>query len=112
MQIITWLPIHVAKFNTAVECNKDQYFAVWGKITSAPQQSIQVWKSAAPINKQAIQTIVAGLNYSILQGVDPNPNNVVGAAKVRLYARGCAVCLSSARALHHRLFYPAGGPFW
>ena len=41
-QITTWLPLHVAKFNAPVQCNKDQYFAVWGKISGPPNESVQV----------------------------------------------------------------------
>jgi hypothetical protein len=39
---MTWLPVHVAKFNAPVDCNKDQYFSVWGKIQGPPNESVKV----------------------------------------------------------------------
>jgi len=41
-QMATWIPVHVAKFNAPVQCNKDQYFAVWGKISGPPNECVKV----------------------------------------------------------------------
>jgi len=85
-QVTTWLPVHVCKFQQPVTCNKDQYFAVWGKITGAPNESVNVFKSPRPIVRTDVENVVKTINYSALQGVDPNPNNVCGAAKINLGA--------------------------
>jgi hypothetical protein len=42
LKVMTWLPVHVAKFNAPVDCNKDQYFSVWGKIQGPPNESVKV----------------------------------------------------------------------
>jgi hypothetical protein len=36
------LPVTILKFLTPVECTKEQYFAVWGKMTGQPNEVTQV----------------------------------------------------------------------
>ena len=43
-KIMTWLPVHVGKFNVPVECSREQYFAVWAKMSAPGSESVQVMR--------------------------------------------------------------------
>jgi len=77
----TFLPITPCRFQAPVTCTKEQYFGVWGKITGPPNEVAKVFKSKKPIVRKDFEDAIAALRYSVLVGVDPNPNNIVGAAR-------------------------------
>ena len=77
----TFLPVTACRFQTPVECAKENYFAVWNKISGAPNEVTQVFRARRAMSKADVESAVAGLRYSVLAGVDPSPENVVGAAR-------------------------------
>mmetsp|Transcript_35454 Transcript_35454/g.90562 ORF Transcript_35454/g.90562 Transcript_35454/m.90562 type:complete len:238 (-) Transcript_35454:17-730(-) len=80
----TKLPLSVCKFLTPVQCTKEQYFSVWGKIQGAPNEASQVLSSTRPGAPPPLEGLVTGVHFSVLPGIDPNPNNVCGACRMNI----------------------------
>lgn len=76
------LPIAITKFAEPVQCNAQQFFAVWARFVGPPLEYSGVFKSAKTINLvDAGQVLGVGLRLQVLQGVDTVATNVVAAGK-------------------------------
>ncbi|KAG9307019.1 hypothetical protein G9A89_003070 [Geosiphon pyriformis] len=89
------LPIVIAKFMEPIEFNGSEFFARWKQIGGGGRESQKVFKSRHPINvtPSGIRTLVGGFRFGVLEGVDPNPNNVVGASVLHTIQNGMIGCL-------------------
>ncbi|TPX68547.1 hypothetical protein SpCBS45565_g02991 [Spizellomyces sp. 'palustris'] len=72
------MPIVPSKFVSAVELSSTDFFGRWKQIGGAPRESQYIGKlRSADVGR--MRDLVKALNFSLLDGVDPNPNNLVGA---------------------------------
>jgi AP-2 complex subunit alpha len=78
------LPILIAKFTEPFLMNGPDFFSNWKQIGETPPLCEQmVVKSPRPIDMTWLQKLVnVGCRFAVLQGVDPNVNNLVAAGNV------------------------------
>ena len=87
------LPISLARFISPVELNASDFFSRWKQIGPAPKEAQIICKSPIPINLTNTKSLMAGLNFMILDTIDPNPNNVIGAGIFTSSSLGKIGCL-------------------
>ncbi|CAG8695492.1 10290_t:CDS:2, partial [Acaulospora morrowiae] len=91
--IVLKLPISLTKFMEPIHLNGPEFFARWKQIGSSQREKQVVFKSNVPINIQEIHKMISGFKYEVLDEVDPNPNNVVGASVLHTSEGGMIGCL-------------------
>ncbi|CAG8717850.1 14828_t:CDS:2 [Cetraspora pellucida] len=91
--IILKLPIALSKFNEPIQLNGAEFFARWKQIGAGPREKQVVFHSNAPINLSGARTIILGFKFEILEEVDPNPTNIVGASVLHTSGGGMFGCL-------------------
>ncbi|OON14119.1 adaptin region [Opisthorchis viverrini] len=73
------LPITLGKFIQPAEMDQNLYFTRW-KLLSQPGQECQsIFRAQFPMDSNVVKKKLLGFGISVLQGVDPNPQNFVGA---------------------------------
>ncbi|RHZ80311.1 hypothetical protein Glove_137g77 [Diversispora epigaea] len=87
------LPITLNKFMEPIQLNGPEFFARWKQIGGDQREKQIVFTSNVPINIQGIRKIISGFRYEILEGVDINPHNVVGASVLYTSEGGMIGCL-------------------
>ncbi|CAG8441346.1 3127_t:CDS:2 [Ambispora gerdemannii] len=89
------LPVVIAKFIEPIELNGTDFFARWKQIGGGHREAQKVFKSTYPIDvvNGGIRKLVSGFRFGILEGVDPNPSNVVGASVLHTSKSGMIGCL-------------------
>lgn len=77
------LPILLPKFQEPI-LNMDgpSFFKRWNQIGGPPRESQVIFSSQVPIHLDTIRNILQGFKFGLLSGVDPNPNNFVGAGVI------------------------------
>ena len=91
------LPIVATKFLEGVKLGASDFFERWKLIGGPPREA----QSILPITLDATgnidiakqRQVVAGHGFQILDGVDPNPNNIVGAGILHTAEDGKVGCL-------------------
>jgi len=79
------LPIVLTKFMEPIQSmDGNSFFQRWKQIGGAPRESQVVFKSESQqgINNESVRNILAGYRFGLLNDVDPNPTNFVGAGVV------------------------------
>ncbi|KAG2185977.1 hypothetical protein INT43_002415 [Umbelopsis isabellina] len=79
------LPVVLTKFMEPISTmDGNNFFQRWKQIGGAPRESQVVFKTESQqgINGESVRTILAGYRFGLLNDVDPNPNNFVGAGVV------------------------------
>jgi AP-2 complex subunit alpha len=79
------LPIVLTKFMEPIQSmDGNSFFQRWKQIGGAPRESQVVFKTESQqgINIESVRNILAGYRFGLLNDVDPNPNNFVGAGVV------------------------------
>lgn len=79
------LPITLTKFMEPIQSmDGNSFFQRWKQIGGSPRESQVVFKSESQqgINIESVRDILAGYRFGLLNDVDPNPNNFVGAGVV------------------------------
>ncbi|KAI6031819.1 adaptin N terminal region-domain-containing protein [Pisolithus microcarpus] len=91
------LPITVTKFFEGVKFGQADFFERWKLIGGSPRESQVVFPialdAAGHIDLPHNRRIVSGNHFEILDGIDPNPNNIVGAAVLHTSVDGKVGCL-------------------
>ena len=90
------LPIALHKYMDGAQLSADDFFKRWKQIGSAPREAQRVFGlagSGRKINREYTRKVVQGFNWGILDGVDPNSKNLVGATVLRTSGRGNFGCL-------------------
>ncbi|CAG8588574.1 11894_t:CDS:10 [Diversispora eburnea] len=87
------LPITLNKFMEPIQLNGPEFFARWKQIGGDQREKQIVFKSNVPINIQGIRKMISGFRYEVLEGVDTNPHNVVGASVLYTSEGGMIGCL-------------------
>ncbi|GAA5812886.1 hypothetical protein MFLAVUS_006346 [Mucor flavus] len=74
------LPVVLTKFQEPITTmDGTNFFKRWNQIGGPPRENQVIFKSEAPIQLSTAASILQGFGIGLLIGVDPNPNNFVGA---------------------------------
>ncbi|XP_078147249.1 AP-2 complex subunit alpha-2-like [Centroberyx gerrardi] len=76
------LPVMLNKFFQATEMMSQDFFQRWKQL-GAPQQEVQkIFKAKHPMDTEVTKAKIIGFGAALLDGVDPNPANFVGAGVI------------------------------
>ncbi|XP_077419291.1 AP-2 complex subunit alpha-2-like isoform X2 [Vanacampus margaritifer] len=76
------LPVMLNKFFQPTEMTSQDFFQRWKQL-GLPQQEVQkIFKSKHPMDTEVINAKILGFGVALLEGVDPNPANFVGAGVI------------------------------
>ncbi|KAH9217022.1 putative AP-2 adaptor complex subunit alpha [Leptodontidium sp. 2 PMI_412] len=93
------LPVTIHKFMDPAELSADDFFKRWKQIGGAPREAQRIfgvkgWKGGdREINDGFIRRTIDGFRWGILDGVDPNKKNFVGASVLHTGEGGKFGCL-------------------
>ena len=90
------LPVVIHKFMDAAELGSEDFFKRWRQIGGAPREAQRVFGLVNKGRKMEItftRKTVEGFKWGILDGVDPNPKNIVGASVLHTSDGGKIGCL-------------------
>lgn len=76
------LPVYLHKYMDAAELSADDFFKRWKQIGGAPREAQRIFGLAnknRTMNSEFVRKVVQGFRWGILDGVDPNAKNIVGA---------------------------------
>lgn len=77
------LPLVLTKFQEPITTmDGTNFFKRWNQIGGPPRENQVIFKSEVPIQLATATSILQGFGIGLLIGVDPNPNNFVGAGIV------------------------------
>uniref|UniRef100_A0A8B9HLF8 AP-2 complex subunit alpha n=1 Tax=Astyanax mexicanus TaxID=7994 RepID=A0A8B9HLF8_ASTMX len=76
------LPVTLNKFFQPTEMTSQDFFQRWKQL-SAPQQEVQkIFKAKHSMDTEITKAKIIGFGTALLDGVDPNPSNFVGAGVI------------------------------
>jgi AP-2 complex subunit alpha len=94
------LPVTIHKFMDPAELSAEDFFKRWKQIGGAPREAQQIFGLTAgakaaerEINESFVRGVVEGFRWGVLNGVDPNGKNFVGASVVHTSEGGKYGCL-------------------
>jgi len=91
------LPIVVTKFFEHVKLGQADFFERWKLIGGAPREAQSIFpvelNTASQLDIAKNRQVVSGHNLNILDGIDPNPNNLVAAGVLHMSVEGKVGCL-------------------
>lgn len=89
MQLHLKLPIFVTKFQEPIQSmDGPSFFKRWNQIGGPPRENQVIFASQNPIQLATVRQWLQGFRFGLLDGVDPNPNNFVGASVMDMGAKG------------------------
>ncbi|KJE94764.1 adaptin [Capsaspora owczarzaki ATCC 30864] len=75
-------PIFVNKFLASFDMDQPTFVARWKQLSAPGLESQKVFKAAQPIDVAAVRSKLQSMGFTVLAGVDPNPDNFVCAGVV------------------------------
>ncbi|RDX55850.1 Adaptor protein complex AP-2 alpha subunit [Lentinus brumalis] len=91
------IPIVITKFLEGVKLGATDFFERWKLIGGPPREAQSVFPIALDatghIDVARQRQVVSGYGFQVLEGVDPNPSNVVGASILHTAVDGKVGCL-------------------
>lgn len=100
LQAITLkLPIAIHKFMDPADLTADDFFKRWKQIGGGPREAQGIFgvaggkNSGREISEQFVGKVVEGFRWRLLDMVDPNPKNLVGAGVLHTSEGGKVGCL-------------------
>ncbi|XP_037606900.1 AP-2 complex subunit alpha-2-like isoform X3 [Sebastes umbrosus] len=76
------LPVMLNKFFQPTEMTSQDFFQRWKQL-GVPQQEVQtIFKAKHPMDRDVTNAKILGFGVALLDGVDPNPTNFVGAGVI------------------------------
>ncbi|XP_051778762.1 AP-2 complex subunit alpha-2 isoform X2 [Erpetoichthys calabaricus] len=76
------LPVTLNKFFQPTEMTSQDFFQRWKQLSN-PQQEVQkIFKAKHPMDTEVTKAKIIGFGVALLDGVDPNPSNFVGAGVI------------------------------
>lgn len=91
------LPIVVTKFIEQVKLGQAEFFERWKLIGGPPREAQSIFpialNEAGHVDTTKQRQVVAGSAFSVLEGVDPNPTNIVAAGILHMSEDGKVGCL-------------------
>lgn len=96
------LPLTVNKFFEPTEMNAESFFARWKNLGGEQQRAQKVFKASIPLDLQAARNKLTGFGVQLLDGIDPNPDNMVcaGIIHTQLQQIGCLMRLEPNKQAH------------
>lgn len=76
------LPVYLHKYMDAAELSAEDFFKRWKQIGGAPREAQRIFglvNKNRTMSMEFVRRVVQGFKWGILDGVDPNPKNLVGA---------------------------------
>lgn len=96
-EITLRLPVLVTRFIEPVQLGSGDYFERWRQIGGAPREAQKIFgfklSSSGEVDVQRMRKIVGGSRMQVLDGIDPNALNVVGAGVLHMATAGKVGCL-------------------
>uniref|UniRef100_A0AAY4BK40 AP-2 complex subunit alpha n=1 Tax=Denticeps clupeoides TaxID=299321 RepID=A0AAY4BK40_9TELE len=89
------LPVTLNKFFQPTEMGSQDFFQRWKQL-GAPQQEVQkIFKAMYSMDSEVTKAKIIGFGVALLDGVDPNPSNFVGAGVIHTKTSqvGCLIRL-------------------
>ncbi|KFY38419.1 hypothetical protein V494_04362 [Pseudogymnoascus sp. VKM F-4513 (FW-928)] len=91
------LPLTVHKFMESAALSSEDFFRRWKQIGGAPREAQQVFgvkgRSEGRFDAAGVRRVVEGFKWGVLDGVDPNARNIVGASVLHTSEVGKVGCL-------------------
>uniref|UniRef100_U5EX15 AP-2 complex subunit alpha n=1 Tax=Corethrella appendiculata TaxID=1370023 RepID=U5EX15_9DIPT len=89
------LPLTVNKFFEPTEMNGESFFARWKNLGGEQQRAQRVFKAQQPLDLAGARNKLTGFGMQLLDGIDPNPDNMVcaGIIHTQLHQVGCLLRL-------------------
>jgi AP-2 complex subunit alpha len=91
------LPVVVTKFLEHVTLEQGDFFERWRLIGGPPREAQSIFPikltDSGDLDLAKQERVVAGHRFNILEGIDPNRNNIVGAAVLHTSVDGKVGCL-------------------
>ncbi|XP_070200712.1 AP-2 complex subunit alpha-2-like [Littorina saxatilis] len=93
------LPVMINKFMEAADMNAEAFFQRWKALSQPEQECQKIFKAQFPQDTEQSKQKLLGFGVSILEGIDPNPDNFVssGIVHTRTQQIGCLVRLEPNR---------------
>ncbi|XP_062587092.1 AP-2 complex subunit alpha-2-like [Saccostrea cucullata] len=107
------LPVMCSKFSEPVEMDSGTFFSRWKALSQPNQECQKVFKAKFPIDTEQNKTKILGFGVSVLEGIDPNPENYVAAGIIHARSAqiGCLIRLEPNKAAQmYRLTIRASKP--
>ena len=98
LQTITLrLPIFLSKFVEPVQLGASDFFERWKQIGGPPREAQNIFpiklRHEGGVDVAKNQKVVGGTGFGLLDGIDPNPNNIVAAGVLHMSTAGKVGCL-------------------
>ena len=89
------IPLTVHKFMDAAALSSEDFFRRWKQIGGAPREAQKVFgaKGGRQFTPEFVRRVVEGFKWGVLDGVDPNARNLVGASVLHTSEAGKVGCL-------------------
>ncbi|KAH9937708.1 Adaptor protein complex AP-2 alpha subunit [Fomitopsis serialis] len=91
------LPIVLTKFVEHVKLGQADFFERWRLIGGPPREAQQVFPitldESGHVDRSKQRQVVSGFNLNVLDGIDPNPDNIVAAGILHMSTDGKVGCL-------------------
>ncbi|CRL05770.1 CLUMA_CG018798, isoform A [Clunio marinus] len=89
------LPLTVNKFFEPTEMNGESFFARWKNLGGEKQRAQKVFKAQIPLDLPGARNKLSGFGMQLLDGIDPNPDNMVCAGIIHTQSHqvGCLLRL-------------------
>lgn len=90
------LPVVLHKYMDSAELSGEDFFKRWKQIGGAPREAQSIFGLVSKnrrMNMEFVRRVVQGFKWGILDGVDPNPKNIVGATVLHTSEGGKFGCL-------------------
>ncbi|GJN88097.1 hypothetical protein Rhopal_001053-T1 [Rhodotorula paludigena] len=91
------LPVWPTKFVEPVKLDAAAFFERWKQIGGAPREAQQIFPivldASGKVDSVKNRRVVGGTRLGVLDGIDPNPNNVVAAGVMHMSSGGKVGCL-------------------
>jgi len=71
------IPVIMTKFFSGATFTGEDFMKRWGAIAGAPLEKQYMGTVTKPLDVAGVRAIIAGLNLTILDGIDPKPANLV-----------------------------------
>jgi AP-2 complex subunit alpha len=90
------LPVVLHKYMDSAELSADDFFKRWKQIGGAPREAQRIFglvSGRRTMDMEFVKKVVRGCKWGILEGVDPNGKNIVGATVLHTSEGGKFGCL-------------------
>lgn len=90
------LPIYLVKFLEPVQLSSSDFFERWKQIGGPPREAQKIFPITLESGKVDVtrnKKVVGGTKFGLLEGIDPNPNNIVAAGVLHMSTGGKVGCL-------------------